>query len=62
MTTAIKTNIFGQLQWSIRNPSRKEGRQHKHEEREKAKLGLTSEPDPRVEKREQILKHTGWKR
>jgi len=32
------------------------------ERREDARRQRTMEPDPRKEKEEQILKHTGWKR
>jgi large subunit ribosomal protein L32 len=33
----------------------------KREKREAKKRARSGEPDPRVEKAEQILKHTGWK-
>jgi large subunit ribosomal protein L32 len=60
--TAIKTNIFGQLNWSIRQPTKKMAKQLGREKREAAQRARTMMPDPRKEKEEQILKHTGWKR
>ncbi|CAN9301804.1 unnamed protein product [Alternaria alternata] len=59
---AIKTNIFGQLNWSIRQPTKKMAKQLGREKREAAQRARTMMPDPRKEKEEQILKHTGWKR
>lgn len=59
---AIKTNIFGQLNWSIRRPTTKQSKQMARERREEAQRVRTSEPDPRKEKEDQIVKHTGWKR
>jgi large subunit ribosomal protein L32 len=60
--TAIKTNIFGQLNWSIRRPTEKQAKQLKREERDNARRARAMQPDPRKEKEEQILKHTGWKK
>ena len=59
---AIKTNIFGQLNWSIRRPTEKQAKQMAREKRDEARRMRTMQPDPRKEKEEQILKHTGWKR
>ena len=57
---AIKTNIFRQLNWSIRRPTAKQSKQLHREKRQYAQKNRTMEEDPRVEKKEQILKHTGW--
>ena len=62
VAAAIKTNIFGQLNWSIRQPTKKMAKQLGREKREAAQRARTMMPDPRKEKEEQILKHTGWKR
>ncbi|EMD62689.1 hypothetical protein GGP41_003503 [Bipolaris sorokiniana] len=59
---AIKTNIFGQLNWAIRRPTDKQAKQLARERRDEARRKRTMEPDPRKEKEEQILKHTGWRR
>ncbi|KAJ4365000.1 hypothetical protein N0V83_008616 [Neocucurbitaria cava] len=59
---AIKTNIFGQINWSIRRPTDKQVKQMARERRGDTKTRLTHQPDPRKEKEDQILKHTGWKR
>ncbi|KAF1942374.1 hypothetical protein EJ02DRAFT_502914 [Clathrospora elynae] len=58
---AIKTNIFGQINWAIRRPTEKQAKQMVRERREEARRKRTMEPDPRKEKEEQIMKHTGWK-
>ena len=58
--TAIKTNIFRQLNWSIRRPTEKQSKQLHRENRQYAQKNRTMEADPREEKKEQILKHTGW--
>jgi large subunit ribosomal protein L32 len=60
--TAIKTSIFGQVNWAIRRPTTKQAKQMKREKRQEIQRERTVEPDPRKEKEEQILKHTGWKR
>lgn len=57
---AIKTNIFRQLNWSIRRPTEKQSKQLRREDRQYAQKNRTMEADPREEKKEQILKHTGW--
>lgn len=57
---AIKTNIFRQLNWSIRRPTEKQSKQLAREKRQYAQKNRTMEADPRVEKEQQILKHTGW--
>jgi large subunit ribosomal protein L32 len=62
LVIAIKTNIFGQLNWSIRRPTEKQAKQLAREKRDEARRMRTMQPDPRKEKEEQILKHTGWKR
>jgi large subunit ribosomal protein L32 len=59
-TAAIKTNIFRQLNWSIRRPTDKQSKQLHRENRQYAQKNRTMEADPREEKKEQILKHTGW--
>lgn len=59
---AIKTNIFGQLNWAIRRPTDKQAKQMARERRNEAQRKRTIQPDPRKEKEEQILKHTGWRR
>lgn len=58
---AIKTTIFGQLNWSIRRPTEKQAKQRKRDRRFEAQRARTMAPDPRKEKEEQILKHTGWR-
>ncbi|EAT87680.1 hypothetical protein HBI56_120430 [Parastagonospora nodorum] len=58
---AIRTNFFGQLNWAIRRPTTKQSKQMKRERRDTELRKRTVEPDPRQEKAEQILKHTGWK-
>lgn len=60
MIAAIKTNIFRQLNWSIRRPTEKQSKQLAREKRQYAQKNRTMEPDPRTEKEEQILQHTGW--
>ncbi len=57
---AIKTNIFRQLNWSIRRPTDKQVKQLRREDREYAMKARTMETDTREEKKKQILKHTGW--
>jgi len=59
---AIKTNIFSQINWSIRRPTAKQVKQMAREKREDKRRERTVEPDPRKEKADQILKHTGWRR
>ncbi|KAF2833776.1 hypothetical protein CC86DRAFT_365589 [Ophiobolus disseminans] len=59
---AIKTSVFGQLNWAIRRPTTKQSKQMARERREEGRRQRTMESDPRKEKEEQILKHTGWKR
>lgn len=59
---AIKSRIFGQLNWSIRRPTVKQVKVMAREEREDKRRARTIEADPRKEKEEQIVKHTGWKR
>lgn len=59
-STAIKTNIFRQLNWSIRRPTAKQSKQLHRETRQYAQKNRSMEADPREEKKEQILKHTGW--
>ncbi|KAI8934157.1 hypothetical protein NX059_008910 [Plenodomus lindquistii] len=59
---AIKTSIFGQLQWSIRRPTEKQAKQRARERRQEAQRLRGMDPDPRKEKEEEIVKHTGWKR
>jgi large subunit ribosomal protein L32 len=61
-STAIKTNIFGQINWAIRRPTDKQVKQMARDKRDYAKRQRTMEEDPRKEKEEQIVKHTGWKR
>lgn len=58
--TAIKTNIFGQLQWSIRRPTAKQAKQRVRERREDRRSNRSTVADPRKEKEEAVLKHTGW--
>jgi large subunit ribosomal protein L32 len=60
--TAIKTSIFGEHRWGIRNSTPKQAKQMAREDREEARRERSMEPDPRKEKEEQVLKHTGWKR
>jgi len=57
---AIKTHIFGQLQWSVRRPTRKQAKQLVRERRLHRRDGRSNEEDPRKEKEEAIMKHTGW--
>lgn len=57
---AIKTNIFRQLNWSIRRPTEKQSKQLHREKREYAMKNRSMEADPREETKKQILKHTGW--
>jgi large subunit ribosomal protein L32 len=57
---AIKTNIFRQLNWSIRRPTDKQSKQLAREKRQYAQKSRSMEADPREEKAAQILKHTGW--
>jgi large subunit ribosomal protein L32 len=57
---AIKTSIFGQLNWSIRRPSHKQSKQLAREKRQAAQRARSTLPDERKEKEEQIVKHTGW--
>ncbi|KAI4665139.1 uncharacterized protein J4E88_010587 [Alternaria novae-zelandiae] len=59
---AIKTTIFGQLNWAIRRPTDKQAKVMKREKREEAQRMRTLEPDQRKAKEEAIMKHTGWKR
>ncbi|OAL48558.1 hypothetical protein IQ07DRAFT_681327 [Pyrenochaeta sp. DS3sAY3a] len=59
---AIKTNIFGQINWAIRRPTDKQVKQMARDKRDDARRQRTMEEDPRKEKEEQIMKHTGWKR
>ncbi|KAH7389706.1 hypothetical protein DE146DRAFT_174461 [Phaeosphaeria sp. MPI-PUGE-AT-0046c] len=59
---AIKTNIFGQLNWAIRRPTAKQAKQSRRDRRFTERRKLSMEPDGRKEKEEQILKHTGWKK
>jgi large subunit ribosomal protein L32 len=61
MIVAIKTNIFGQINWAIRRPTTKQSKQMARERRDEAQRNRTFDPDPRKEKADQILKHTGWK-
>jgi len=61
-TPAIKTNIFGQLNWAIRRPTDKQAKVMKREKREEAQRMRTLEPDQRKAKEEAIMKHTGWKK
>lgn len=61
-TPAIKTTIFGQLNWAIRRPTDKQAKVMKREKREEAQRIRTLEPDQRKAKEEAIMKHTGWKR
>ncbi|EDU47068.1 RpmF Ribosomal protein L32 [Pyrenophora tritici-repentis] len=58
---AIKTTIFGQLNWSIRRPTPKQAKQLKRDRRFEAIRARTMLPDPRKQKEDQVLKHTGWK-
>ncbi|KAF2035668.1 hypothetical protein EK21DRAFT_54588 [Setomelanomma holmii] len=58
---AIKRVIFGQKEWSERPFTKKQAKQMAREEREDKRRQRTVESDPRKEKEEQILKHTGWK-
>ncbi|KAE8843532.1 hypothetical protein HRS9122_04635 [Pyrenophora teres f. teres] len=58
---AIKTSIFGQINWSIRRPTHKQAKQLKRDRRFEAQRSRTLMPDPRKQKEEQVLKHTGWK-
>lgn len=60
LIAAIKTNIFRQLNWSIRRPTEKQSKQLHREKREYKQKNRTMEADPREEKKQQILKHTGW--
>jgi len=60
LIAAIKTNIFRQLNWSIRRPTEKQSKQLHREKREYKMKNRSMEADPREEKKEQILKHTGW--
>jgi large subunit ribosomal protein L32 len=57
---AIKTNIFRQLNWSIRRPTEKQSKQLAREKRQYAQKNRSMEKDPRIEKEEQIMQHTGW--
>ncbi|KAF1358710.1 hypothetical protein EJ07DRAFT_179415 [Lizonia empirigonia] len=57
---AIKTNIFRQINWSIRRPTAKQSKQLAREKRQYAQKNRTMEADPREEKKKQILSHTGW--
>jgi large subunit ribosomal protein L32 len=57
---AIKTNIFRQLNWSIRRPTEKQSKQLAREKRQYAQKNRSMEADPRKEKEEQIMRHTGW--
>ncbi|CBX91986.1 hypothetical protein IAQ61_000189 [Plenodomus lingam] len=59
---AIKTSIFGQLQWSFRRPTEKQAKQMRREKLIEKRRYRGLDPDPRKEKEEQIVKHTGWKR
>ncbi|RMZ66206.1 Ribosomal L32p [Pyrenophora seminiperda CCB06] len=58
---AIKNSIFGQVNWSVRRPTEKQNKQKKRDKRSAAQRARTMAPDPRKEKEEQILKHTGWR-
>lgn len=60
VAAAIKTNIFRQLNWSIRRPTEKQSKQLAREKRQYVQKNRTMEADPREEKEKQILKHTGW--
>ncbi len=62
LETAIKTNIFGQINWSIRRPTVKQMKQQAREKRMLDKQDRNMSPDPREQKEKEILKHTGWKR
>ncbi|KAF3007868.1 hypothetical protein E8E13_010888 [Curvularia kusanoi] len=57
---AIKTNIFRQLNWSIRRPTDKQSKQLHREKREYNMKNRSMEADPREAKEKEILKHTGW--
>lgn len=60
LTAAIKTNIFRQLNWSIRRPTDKQAKQLAREKRTYAQRNRSMEEDPRLEKERAILQHTGW--
>jgi large subunit ribosomal protein L32 len=60
--TAIKTNIFGQLNWAIRRPTTKQSKQMARERRESVRRSYSLEEDPRKTRAKQVLKHTGWKK
>ncbi|KAF2690714.1 hypothetical protein K458DRAFT_287640 [Lentithecium fluviatile CBS 122367] len=57
---AIKTNIFGDLWWSVRNPTPKQAKQIEREKIDDRKRARTMLPDPRAEK--PVIKHTDWKK
>ncbi|KAG9205373.1 hypothetical protein B5807_03920 [Epicoccum nigrum] len=57
---AIKTNIFRQINWSIRRPTEKQSKQLARDKRISNKQSRAMEADPREEKKKEILKHTGW--
>jgi large subunit ribosomal protein L32 len=59
--SALKTNILGQINWAVRRPTTKQAKQMARERRQDKKQQRALEPDPRKEKEEQVLKHTGWK-
>ncbi|KAL5114306.1 hypothetical protein ACEQ8H_007826 [Pleosporales sp. CAS-2024a] len=58
---AIKTSIFGQLNWAVRRPTAKQSKQMARERLRDKRQQRAAEDDPRRQKEDQILKHTGWK-
>ncbi|KAL6707891.1 hypothetical protein ACN47E_003565 [Coniothyrium glycines] len=59
---AIKSTIFGQLNWSIRRPTEKQAKQLKREKILESRRTRIVVADPRKEAEDQVLKHTGWKK
>ena len=57
---AIKTNIFGDLWWSVRKPTEKQAKQIEREKIDDRKRIRMTAPDPH--KAKPVIKHTDWKK
>jgi len=57
---AIKTNIFGDLWWSVRKPTEKQAKQVERERLQESQRTRMAKPDPRKET--PIIKHSDWKK
>jgi large subunit ribosomal protein L32 len=55
---AIKTNIFGDLWWSVRKPTEKQAKQIERENIQEKQRARMARPDPRKET--PVIKHTDW--